>query len=225
MILSADSPDSDDLNDQNFLEIYQSAMDLYGLIHARFILTPRGLAMMKEKYLLSAFSYCPRVLCERHNVLPIGVSEELSTSRVKVYCPRCQDVYIPRQKQLDIDGAYFGTSFPHIFLKQFPELMPKGPARFVPKIYGFKIFGMRGSKYELKFDYQGKPVNEEEIRDVLSKGSSDPSNKVLIGLGPTSNLDVQAPDDEMKQSLNANISHQMSKDQISQANASSKNLN
>lgn len=101
----------------SFLEIYQSAMDLYGLIHARFILSPRGLAMMKEKYMMGSFGYCPRVLCERQNVLPIGVSEELSTSRVKVYCPRCQDVYIPRQKQLDIDGAYFGTSFPHIFLK------------------------------------------------------------------------------------------------------------
>ena len=32
------------------------------------------------------------------------------------------------------------------------------------QIYGFKIFGMRGSKYELKFDYQGKPINEDEIR-------------------------------------------------------------
>ena len=189
MILSADSPDSEDLNDQNFLEIYQSAMDLYGLIHARFILTPRGLAMMKEKYILSSFSYCPRVLCERHNVLPIGVSEELSTSRVKVYCPRCQDVYIPRQKQLDIDGAYFGTSFPHIFLKQFPELLPKGPAKFVPKIYGFKIFGMRGSKYELKFDYQGKPVNEDEIRQVLKKGAQDGSGQVLTGTG----LSTQPP--------------------------------
>jgi casein kinase II subunit beta len=186
MILSADSPDSEDLNDQNFLEIYQSAMDLYGLIHARFILTPRGLAMMKEKYMLSAFSYCPRVLCERHNVLPIGVSEELSTSRVKVYCPRCQDVYIPRQKQLDIDGAYFGTSFPHIFLKQFPELLPKGPAKFVPKIYGFKIFGMRGSKYELKFDYQGKPTNEDEMRQVLKKGAGDQSHP-LTGLAQQAN--------------------------------------
>ena len=92
-------------------------MDLYGLIHARFIISPRGLAMMKEKYVLGSFGYCPRVLCERQSVLPIGVSEELSTSRVKVYCPRCQDVYIPRSKQLDIDGAYFGTSFPHIFMK------------------------------------------------------------------------------------------------------------
>jgi hypothetical protein len=55
-------------------------------------------------------------------------------------------------------------------LKQFPELLPKGPAKFVPKIYGFKIFGMRGSKYELKFDYQGKPINEDEIRQVLRRG-------------------------------------------------------
>ena len=65
MVLSGDSPDSEDLNDQNFLEIYQSAMDLYGLIHARFILSPKGMAMMKEKFTLGSFGYCPRVLCER----------------------------------------------------------------------------------------------------------------------------------------------------------------
>jgi len=61
--------------------------------------------------------------------------------------------------------------------------LPKGPAKFVPKIYGFKIFGMRGSKYELKFDYQGKPVNEDEIRLVLKKGAADGSGQVLTGLG------------------------------------------
>jgi hypothetical protein len=68
-------------------------------------------------------------------------------------------------------------------LKQFPELLPKGPAKFVPKIYGFKIFGMRGSKYELKFDFQGKPVNDDEIRHVLKKGANDGSGQVLTGLG------------------------------------------
>ena len=67
-----------------FLEQYQSAMDLYGLIHARFILSPRGLALMREKYMLGTFGTCQRVLCERQFVLPIGLSEELSTSRVKV---------------------------------------------------------------------------------------------------------------------------------------------
>mgnify|MGYP002380848893 CR=1 FL=1 len=48
-----------------FLEIYQSAMDLYGLTHARFILSPRGLAMMREKYTLGTFGNCQRILCDR----------------------------------------------------------------------------------------------------------------------------------------------------------------
>ena len=84
MILSSDSPDSEDLNDQGFLEVYQSAMDLYGLIHARYIISPRGLTMMREKYVLGTFGSCQRILCDRQLVLPIGLSEELSTSRVKV---------------------------------------------------------------------------------------------------------------------------------------------
>ena len=49
-------------------------------------------------------------------------------------------------------------------------MIPSGPPKFIPKIYGFKIFGMRGSKYELKYDYKGQPINEEEIKDVLRKG-------------------------------------------------------
>lgn len=168
MIMRSDSPDSEDLNDPQFLEIYQSAMDLYGVIHARYILSPHGLNKMREKFLQGAFGTCPRVLCERQHVLPIGVSEELSTSRVKVYCPRCVDVYLPRQKQLDIDGAYFGASFPHVFLKHYNDQVMPTP-RFIPKIYGFKIFGMRGSRYELKFDYAGQPENESEIREVLER--------------------------------------------------------
>ena len=40
---------------------------------------------MKEKYLLTKFGVCPRVLCERQTVLPIGMAEELRTSRVKVW--------------------------------------------------------------------------------------------------------------------------------------------
>ena len=80
----------------SFLEIYQLAMDLYGLTHARFILSPRGLAMMRDKYTLGTFGNCQRILCDRQLVLPIGLSEELSTSRVKTYCPKCQEVYVPR---------------------------------------------------------------------------------------------------------------------------------
>lgn len=116
MILSSETPDDDDLEDERFLEIYQEATDLYGLIHARFIMTNRGLMLMKEKYLQGRFGSCPRVLCERQNALPVGMSEDLRTSRVKVFCPRCEEIYIPKKKCPDIDGAYFGCSFPYIFL-------------------------------------------------------------------------------------------------------------
>ena len=83
---------------------------------------------------------------------------------------------------MDIDGAYFGASFPHVFLKvslnkltspnlfvqHFNDQVSPTP-RFIPKIYGFKIFGMRGSRYELKFDYAGQAINESEIREVLER--------------------------------------------------------
>ena len=65
MILSPEAPDDEDLEDERFLEIYQAATDLYGLIHSRFIITTTGLALMREKYYSGKFGVCPRVLCER----------------------------------------------------------------------------------------------------------------------------------------------------------------
>ena len=60
-------------------------------------------------------------------------------------------------------------------------MLPTGPPKFIPKIYGFKIFGMRGSKYELKFDFKGQPVNEEELRQFLKKSKKSANN--ISGLG------------------------------------------
>ena len=48
-------------------------------------------------------------------------------------------------------------------------MAPGGPPKFVPKLYGFKIFGMRGSKHELRFDSKGNTANEEEIKQVLRR--------------------------------------------------------
>ena len=135
----------------SFLELYQSAMDLYGLIHQRYILTSSGLDKMRIKYLNGTFGICPRVLCNKQLALPIGMSEELSISRVKIFCPKCDEVYIPGLKFVDIDGAYFGKSFPNIFFQTFPELIIDEPQKlYVPKIYGFKIFFSNGSNYQNK---------------------------------------------------------------------------
>lgn len=118
---------------------------------------------MRAKFLNGVFGACPRVMCDRQLVLPVGMSEDLSISRVKVsvqliqvYCPKCEEVYVPRMKFVDIDGAYFGCSFPHIFMQvniivmqTFPELLPPSkPNKYVARIYGFKIYGKKGSKYE-----------------------------------------------------------------------------
>jgi len=44
MILSPQSPNEEDLADEQFLELNQEASDLYGLIHARYINTAYGMA-------------------------------------------------------------------------------------------------------------------------------------------------------------------------------------
>ena len=109
------------------------------------------------------FGICPRLLCDKQEVVPIGLDEELSISRVKVYCPKCEDVYLPRIKFVDIDGAYFGKSFPIIFFQTFPELIPDEAKKlYIPKIFGFKIFGMTGSKYENKAITDNKVGKEKK---------------------------------------------------------------
>lgn len=41
--------------------------------------------------------------------------------------------------------------------------------QYIPTIYGFKIFGQKGSKYEIIYDNLGAPKNQKEIDTVLKK--------------------------------------------------------
>lgn len=41
---------------------------------------------------------------------------------------------------VDIDGTYFGTTFPHLFLMTYPHLKPQKPSQqYIPRVFGFKI--------------------------------------------------------------------------------------
>ncbi|KAF7810037.1 casein kinase II subunit beta-1-like [Senna tora] len=123
-------------------ELIESAAEmLYGLIHARYILTSKGMAAMLDKYKNYDFGRCPRVYCSGQPCLPVGQSDIPRSSTVKIYCPRCEDIYYPRSKyQGNIDGAYFGTTFPHLFLMTYGQLKPQKPSQgYVPRVFGFKL--------------------------------------------------------------------------------------
>ena len=160
------APNEEDLADEHFLELNQEASDLYGLIHSRYVHSPRGIAKVYQKYLAGVYGFCPRALCDKQKVLPVGLSDTLKTSRFKVYCPRCEEVYLPKFRQINIDGAYFGTSLPHVFLKHFPNaiIMPPKVYLYEPKIFGFNIHGKRGSKF-----YQEPKGTIKYIEDSLQQ--------------------------------------------------------
>ena len=167
-------------------EAVESAAELlYGLIHARYIITPRGMAAMLEKvhspcllsppsfvsmqpallrcdpcaralthvyrtclggrvhsqYKMVHFGRCPRVHCQGQPGLPVGQSDLPRMHTTKIFCCRCEDIYYPRSsRQANVDGAYFGTTFCHLFMQSYWEMNPAPPSGlYVPRIFGFKI--------------------------------------------------------------------------------------
>jgi casein kinase II subunit beta len=110
----------------------------------------KGLVAMREKFTAGHFGVCPRVLCEEQHVLPVGrrdADEDVEQGRrrkegVKLFCPRCREVYEPPSAyHRALDGAYWGATFPHLFLMAFPELEPEGQdsTAYEPRVFGFRV--------------------------------------------------------------------------------------
>ncbi|KAJ8573415.1 hypothetical protein K7X08_009926 [Anisodus acutangulus] len=141
LVLDVESSHGDMFTEEQNELVESAAEMLYGLIHVRYILTSKGMAAMLEKYKNYDFGRCPRVYCCGQPCLPVGQSDIPRSSTVKIYCPKCEDIYYPRSKyQGNIDGAYFGTTFPHLFLMTYGHLKPQKPTEtYVPRVFGFKL--------------------------------------------------------------------------------------
>lgn len=141
MVLDVEMPMEEKLTEAQ-QEIVESAAEmLYGLIHARYILTNRGMHAMYEKYRSASFGRCPHVFCQGQPVLPVGLSDLPRNYTVNVFCPRCHGLFFPKStRQANVDGAYFGTTFPHLYLMTHPDMIPAKPTQeYTPRVYGFKI--------------------------------------------------------------------------------------
>ncbi|QCD81359.1 casein kinase II subunit beta [Vigna unguiculata] len=87
LILDVESSHGDMFTEEQNELIESAAEMLYGLIHARYVLTSKGMTAMLDKYKNYDFGRCPRVYCSGQPCLPVGQSDIPRASTVKIYCP------------------------------------------------------------------------------------------------------------------------------------------
>ena len=60
----------------------------------------------------------------------------------------------------------------------YPDIVVShGPEKYIPTLYGFRMFGARGSRYEITYDDLGEITNEEYVQGILSNKMTDAFSK------------------------------------------------
>ncbi|CAL0311635.1 unnamed protein product [Lupinus luteus] len=97
-----------------------------------------------DRYKNYDFGRCPRVYCSGQPCLPVGQSDIARSSTVEIFCPSVLYFPIFLESVLDIDGAYIGTTFPHLVLMTYGQLKPRKPSQnYVPRVFGYKLHKQR----------------------------------------------------------------------------------
>jgi len=148
-----------------------------------------------EKFKNSDFGKCPRVACHGQSLLPSGQHDIAGQSTVALYCARCEDIYSPKSsRHACIDGAYFGSSFAHMFFLTYPNLQPtKTSRRYEPRIFGFRVHAgaalarwQQGQKEKLATRLINEGLDTgfeaEEERDQLEDDSEEDPGQAGDGI-------------------------------------------
>lgn len=61
--------------------------------HARFFFFLLFACTLYRRY-VQEFGNCPHFHCRGQPVVPLGVRDEPRIETVKLYCPKCQDIYM-----------------------------------------------------------------------------------------------------------------------------------
>ena len=95
---------------------------------------------MLEKYKAVHFGRCPRVSAAASPRCPSARATCRACTPSSSSARRQGHLLPASSRQANIDGAYFGTTFAHLFLHTHWDLVPEPPtATYVPRIFGFKI--------------------------------------------------------------------------------------
>lgn len=128
-------------------ELQQDAITLYGMIHARYLVTPDGVRSVWSKFQEQVFGQCPRVACNGQPMLPIGLEGETSETPAKGFCPRCRDVYDACGQ---ISGSFYGPNFPHVFVGLFAnEIGVTEPLSTTKSVVGVPLCEVSPGRCEL----------------------------------------------------------------------------
>lgn len=198
-----------------------AARRMYGLIHARFIVTQKGLNAMRDKFEQAHFGRCPRLACSGQALLPVGVRDEeegedggegdevqdegeemmegpghgIRNGGINVYCPRCRELYRPADpRHQQLNGAYWGTSFAHLFMLAFPDLFAapaseeqvrREAARHSPVTTRASATGSRRGKEDAYVPrvFGFRVEGEEEAEEGITRQETDVDKMPLGGPG------------------------------------------
>jgi Casein kinase II regulatory subunit len=132
----------DDKNIEKPTPLIQYAAEvLYCLVHARFVVSPRGLDTIRSRMIIHGshrinqplFGRCPRLRCGGMPLLPCGLSDDYdpdglpgnTTSRAKRYCCNCREKFHFWESKVQ-GCAWAGMSLCHLLLLVYgtEELFP-----------------------------------------------------------------------------------------------------